>query len=442
MKRTSESIVAGMKRIGIGLLVVPPGGRHWPVCGLVELYFEPEPGVPVGRVVSNLQHLRLAARSSDATIRQGDDRLIVQIPYGDPQRVTIESLLSIERPPFTAICGRDMYGKAIGHNFADAASYHCIIAGSTGSGKTALAHSMVMSLAAQHRRSEMALVVFNPKLDDEPWLYNVIGKNMRWDTARTPDEAVAQLRSVVDRMERTSAPIGRVVVYAEEVADLAMNGGEEAVALLTRIAQRGGSAGVHLIACTQKPKSKIMDSLLTMNIPVRYVGKVDSARTSADICGVGAAAHLLRGKGDFVKVGGEKPIRLRAAIPGGFAVGAVKPAQSDDMNEWGNAPANAFYVAPALQPSKAANLREAWGKAGSEERQLVVAEHLLENAIKAGLTLGAERGQMSKAMFVRLVAGRQLAGNMQSGDLAKLYDMATSTTSTTSTSTENPSPPV
>lgn len=446
MKDTAERIVAGMRDIGIGLRLKAPGGQHWPVCGFVELYFMPEQGVAVNRVLANLRQIQISAGIADATIRQGNDRLIVQIPYGERQRVTVESLLDAKRPPYTALCGMDMYGTIIGHNFADPGSYHCIVAGSTGSGKTVLAHSMVMSLAHQHRRSELALVVYNPKVDDEPWLYGAISKNMPWDTARTTDEAVAQLRQVVARMQKTAAPVSRIIVYVEEVADLAMNGGQEAVALLTRIAQRGGTAGIHLIACTQKPKSAIMDSLLTANIPTRYVGKVDSATTSANICGAGVGAHQLRGKGDFFKVGGEKVIRLQCAIPDKYVSGMANVLPTLD-NKTGQGASTSFSF-PTLSapkpvaPSAVSALRDAWNRAGEEDRRLIVAEHILANAIKADVGLGDARGQLSKSMFVRVVAGRALAGNLVEGGLSKLYDAATSTHTSTSTATpENPPPP-
>lgn len=440
MKDTAERIVAGMRDIGIGLRLKAPNGQHWPVCGFVELYFVPEQGVAVNRVLSNLRQIQISAGSVDATIKQGHDRLIVQIPYGERQRVTVESLLNAQRPPYTALCGMDMYGNIIGHNFADPGSYHCIVAGSTGSGKTVLAHSMVMSMAHQHRRSELALVVINPKADDEPWLYGAISKNMPWDTARTSDDAVRQLREVVARMEKTAAPVSRVVVYVEEVADLAMNGGQEAVALLTRIAQRGGSAGVHLIACTQKPKSAIMDSLLTANIPVRYVGKVDSATTSANICGAGVGAHLLRGKGDFFKVGGERAVRLQCAIPGEYVSGAANAMTGQNEREGQGAAASfAFPTLPVSKPAETpplSTLREMWSKSSEDDRRLIVGEHILANAIKADVALGDARGQLSKSMFVRLVAGRALAGNLVESGLPKLYDAATATPTATATSTE------
>jgi S-DNA-T family DNA segregation ATPase FtsK/SpoIIIE len=100
------------------------------------------------------------------------------------------------------------------------------------------------------------------------------------------------------------------------MADLCAVGGARVVELLTRIAQRGREAGIHLIGCTQKPSSKAIGSLLKANLPLRLVGRVLSAEDARMASGMPATgAEKLLGSGDFIAVAMGKVIRFQAALP-------------------------------------------------------------------------------------------------------------------------------
>ena len=101
---------------------------------------------------------------------------------------------------------------------------------------------------------------------------------------------------------------------ADELADLLMVGGKEMERLLARLSQRGREAGVHLIACTQKPTVAVLGSLTKANFPVRLVGAVTSpeeARLAAGMAGTGA--EQLQGRGDFLLVVKGQTTRFCAA---------------------------------------------------------------------------------------------------------------------------------
>ncbi len=91
-------------------------------------------------------------------------------------------------------------------------------------------------------------------------------------------------------------------------------GGKAIDRLMTRLTQRGRSAGIHLIACTQKPLAAVVGSLTRSNFPVRLVGSVasaDDARLAAGIPGTGA--EKLLGRGDFLLVSKGQVTRFQAA---------------------------------------------------------------------------------------------------------------------------------
>jgi DNA segregation ATPase FtsK/SpoIIIE-like protein len=100
----------------------------------------------------------------------------------------------------------------------------------------------------------------------------------------------------------------------DELADLLMVSGKQTREALTRLTQRGRSAGIHLIACTQKPVSQVVGSLAKANFPVRLVGRVTSPEDAKVATGyAGTGADRLRGPGDFIAVTGGQMTRFQAA---------------------------------------------------------------------------------------------------------------------------------
>jgi S-DNA-T family DNA segregation ATPase FtsK/SpoIIIE len=134
---------------------------------------------------------------------------------------------------------------------------HVLVVGTTGSGKTALARSLLVSLAMYNRQSQVQLVLLDPKgrgFGPLQRLPHTLGS-----VASTPAEATERLRWLVEEMERRDREGENrpaLVVGIDELADLLMTGGAPVEALLTRLSQRGREAGIHLVACTQKPTAR------------------------------------------------------------------------------------------------------------------------------------------------------------------------------------------
>jgi S-DNA-T family DNA segregation ATPase FtsK/SpoIIIE len=132
-------------------------------------------------------------------------------------------------------------------------------------------------------------------------------------------QVLVELMLARDREGRQPVSAGqagepRVVVVIDELADLLMATGRETQTALTRLAQRGREAGVHLVACTQKPASQVVGSLAKANFPVRLVGRVTSPEDAKVATGYGGTgAERLRGPGDFIAVTGGQMTRFQAA---------------------------------------------------------------------------------------------------------------------------------
>jgi S-DNA-T family DNA segregation ATPase FtsK/SpoIIIE len=207
---------------------------------------------------------------------------------------------------------------------------HLLVAGTTGSGKSALAQTIIASLALNHRPSQIGFVLIDPKrrafgpLAGLPHLLRPVLSEV--DVIAHTLARLVELMLQRDREGRKPIMAGepgepRVVVVIDELADLLMTGtgrerntGAEIQHSLTRLAQRGREAGIHLVACTQKPVSHVVGSLAKANFPVRLVGRVTSAEEAKMATGYpGTGAERLRGPGDFIAITGGRVSRFQAA---------------------------------------------------------------------------------------------------------------------------------
>ena len=131
-------------------------------------------------------------------------------------------------------------------------------------------------------------------------------------------DVLGRLVVEMERRDQEKVAQPQVVVFVDELADLMMVGGKEMEHLLTRLLQRGRGAGMHVVACVQKPTVSIIGSLVKSNFPVRIVGSVASpedAKVASGLAGTGA--ERLLGRGDFLVVAQGQVTRLQAAYVSG-----------------------------------------------------------------------------------------------------------------------------
>jgi len=291
------------------------GGRVLPQ--LVQFDLSPAQGISVRQVQRHSEEVALALGVSNARVTRQGGSLFLQVPHPSPKPV---HLLDLQRrlarvPLHTAILGMDETGAPLLLRLPSPEVAHVLIAGTTGSGKTVLVRSMVLSLAMNNRPHQLQMVLIDPKghsfdpLNQLPHLLQPAVTNAT--------EALVLLANLVREMERRDGiqdPRPRVVVVIDELADLALVGGKTMERFLTRLVQRGREAGIHIVACTQKPTAAVIGSLVKANFPARLVGAVVSPEDAKVATGVsGTGAERLNGRGDFLLVVRGDVIRLQAA---------------------------------------------------------------------------------------------------------------------------------
>lgn len=202
---------------------------------------------------------------------------------------------------------------------------HLLIAGATGSGKSVFMHNCIIS-AISGGRSHVVLIdvkrVEFSIYEDIPQLCAPICY-----TAREALETLQKVARVMDRRyemlsEKNARNIKEyndvggdmqyITVFIDELADLVLSNSQIEY-YITRIAQLGRAAGIHLVVATQRPDASILSGLIRANIPSRVCFAVQKATDSRIILDM-SGGEKLRGRGDglFLPVGYNSPIHFQA----------------------------------------------------------------------------------------------------------------------------------
>ncbi len=303
----------------------------------------------------------LAYKLSATTVRveapiPGTQLIGVEVPNVRSESVSLRGV--IETPewkknsgPLTFVVGKDISGKPVVADLAD--MRHLLIAGTTGSGKSVMTNTLIMSLLYRNAPSDMRMIIVDPKkvemraYNDIPHLLTPIITStekalsaMKWAAGEMDrrydlmaDEGVKTIFDYNKKMSKKSATTGPstnetadksdqpadkmpyIVIVIDEMSDLMMQASKELEPLIVRIAQLGRAAGMHLVLATQKPIVKVITGLIKSNIPSRIAFRVLTSMDSRVILDLSGAEKLL-GKGDMLlstEGTGNGPERIQGA---------------------------------------------------------------------------------------------------------------------------------
>jgi len=302
---------------------------------LVRFHLTTPLGVKVRQVASLSEEIALGLGVPSCRVYREEGQVQVEVPR---EEADVVRLLDLCRrllndghrqratvPPVTAVLGLDQEGVPVLLRLPSPNVAHVLIAGTTGSGKTALARTIVTSLAILNSQRTLQLVLVDPKgrgfMPFEGLPHLLISVVTRVDEARV---VLARLVEAMERRDEQGRSEPRLVVVLDELADLVQVGGREMEGLLRRLTQRGREAGIHLVACTQKPTAAVIGGLVKSNFPVRLVGSVSSPEDAKVATGLArTGAERLLGQGDFLVVVKGQVMRMQAAYVGPRQVGRM-----------------------------------------------------------------------------------------------------------------------
>ena len=357
LEMTSRLIEKKLKDFGVEVHVVAasPG----PVITRYEI--EPATGVKGSQIVGLARDL---ARSlSLVSIRvveviPGKNCMALELPNARRQTIRLSEILGSETynqsaSMLTMGLGKDIIGNPL---VADLAKMpHCLVAGTTGSGKSVGINAMILSLLYKAEARDVRLILIDPKMlemsvyEGIPHLLAPVVTDMK-QAANALNWCVGEmerryrlmsklgvrnlsgynkkLHEAAERGEKLPNPFSltpdepepldrlpHVVVVIDELADLMMVVGKKIEELIARLAQKARAAGIHLILATQRPSVDVITGLIKANIPTRLSFQVSSkidSRTILDQMG----AEALLGQGDmlYLAPGTGLPVRVHGAF--------------------------------------------------------------------------------------------------------------------------------
>jgi S-DNA-T family DNA segregation ATPase FtsK/SpoIIIE len=344
----------------------------------------PAPGVKLEKITAlnnNLAAVLKAERIHILAPVPGKSSVGIEVPNAIKTKVIMRDLFESDewrntKARIPIALGKDVYGHPI---IADLAEMpHCLIAGSTGSGKSVCINSIIASLLYRFSPDQLRFVMIDPKVV-ELQQYNAL-PHLVVPVVTDPKKVLLALRWVVNEMEKRYQIFARVnvrniksfndrpkdklappaepelplmakkekvepgadgfavevdeqivvprdedivipeklsyiVVIIDELADLMLVAPADVEMAIARITQMARAAGIHCIVATQRPSVDVITGVIKANIPARIAFQVAAKVDSRTILDAMGADKLL-GKGDmlYLPPGSGKLIRAQGAL--------------------------------------------------------------------------------------------------------------------------------
>ena len=350
--------------------------------------FKPEAGIKYSRITTLTEDLCLGLQAESILIERipGKPTVGIEVPNTRRELISLRQILESDEfqhspSKLTIAMGKDISGRIKVASLETMP--HLLIAGSTGSGKSVMLNSLIMSVLFKATPEDVRMILIDPKrvemgpYEDIPHLLTPV--------ITDPRKATIALRNAVLEMERRLKllasqgvrnieqfnkkvrlalsqprslftedeaameaeqllPLPFILIVIDELADLMMlerGGVEESI---TRLAQMARAVGMHLVVATQRPSVDVITGLIKANFPARMSFRVATRVDSRTILDVMGADHLL-GKGDmlFLPPGSARLVRVHAAY-------VSETETADVTNHWKKQARpeydNSFLIAP------------------------------------------------------------------------------------------------
>jgi DNA segregation ATPase FtsK/SpoIIIE, S-DNA-T family len=352
LKDTAAQIKSKFEEFNVhgSVVQINPG----PVVTTFE--FKPEAGVKYSRITTLTEDLCLGLQAESILIERipGKPTVGIEVPNTKRETISLRQILESEEflnssSMLTVALGKDINGRI--KVAALESMPHLLIAGSTGSGKSVMLNSLIMSILYKATPHQVRMIMVDPKrlefgpYEGIPHLLTPVITDAR--------KATIALRNAVLEMERRlkllaaqgvrnieqynrkvrqleSQPrnlfeqeleqeeleqLPYVLIVIDELADLMMLERANVEESVTRLAQMARAVGMHLVLATQRPSVDVITGLIKANFPSRISFRVATRVDSRTVLDVMGAEHLL-GKGDmlYLPPGSSRLIRVHGSF--------------------------------------------------------------------------------------------------------------------------------
>ncbi|MBQ8319602.1 MAG: hypothetical protein IJX81_01870 [Clostridia bacterium] len=320
------------------------------------------------KVVALEQEIAIALCSSGVNIYPSfeDGAVSVEVPNKQRQDVLLGCMLSgdgftkAKPTSLTFAMGKDVANRKI---YGDICKMtHLLVAGASGSGKSAFLASLIISLIVKYSPEELRLILIDPK-KTEFVLYNSLPHLMINEIITDPSKAVQSLNWAIGEMNRRyglfekmslsgtyvvnldeynshvtkkEEKLPKIVIIVDELADLMLAAKKEMEDRIQNLTQKARAAGIHLVLATQRPSADVITGVIKGNLSTRIAFTVATDVDSRVILDQTGAQKLL-GRGDmlYTMSGINTPVRVQGAF--------IPPSEAQKVVNFIKANNEAFY---------------------------------------------------------------------------------------------------
>lgn len=441
VKRTLESfgIAVEMGEINVG----PKVTRYT---------LKPAEGVKLSRITALNQDLSLALSAHPIRIEApipGKPLVGIEVPNKTAALVRLGSLMAY--PEFAAsgqlgfVLGRDVTGEPLFANIEKMP--HLLIAGSTGSGKSVMIHSLLLSLLYKNSPATLKMIMIDPKRVELSMYENL--PHLVSPVITESKKSVGVFRWAVSEMDRRyellqgagsrdiksynngggkTDPLPYLVIVVDELADLMTSYGREVEGSIVRLAQMARATGIHLVLSTQRPSVEVITGLIKANITSRIALQVASQMDSRVIIDASGAEKLLGG-GDLLFMSSDlsKPKRIQGCYVTEEEIASVADfIREHNPLDFGSATPVNFAgpkgeaIAPGEKPKDTSSIFDGFANDGEDDDDMYSeAVETVKAAQKASASLLQRRLKVGYARAARLLDLMEERGVIGKGDGAK-----------------------
>ncbi len=229
-----------------------------------------------------------------------------------------DNLPDVKKHPTAIGFGKNIQGDVVSADFASFP--HCLVAGTTGSGKSIFIHSVISTLIMRNSPDNLRLVLVDPKRVEmikykdiphllcpiiteptkvKPLLDKLVDEmNHRYDKLAEGDgfQDIKEYNEYAEEHGLEKIPV--IVAILDEFGDLVQTCKEISQPIIL-IGQKARACGIHMLIATQSPTSDIITGTIKNNLPTHVALMTANSAQSVTILGQGGAEKLV-GRGDML----------------------------------------------------------------------------------------------------------------------------------------------
>lgn len=351
-----EEVISGFLKTDVKVIGIAPGPQ------VTRYELDVPQGVSVKQIGSHDKDIAYELAATGAVRIEapipGKRAVGIEVPNKEQATVRLREVLESKaftsaKSPIVFSVGKDVGGEYVVCDLEKVP--HLLIAGQTGSGKSAGLNSLIVSLLYKSSPEDLRFILIDPKRVEFSKFCGM--PHMLIENAIvTPNEALNALKWAVKEMDRRfivlqqsrcsklseynnhpdvlsgkKSKLPHIVIIIDELANLMMSPvGNEIETTISQIAALARASGIHLIVATQRPSIDVITGTIKANLTSRMAFKVSTATNSRIILD-NAGAETLSGNGDmlFFPDGYPMPKRVQGSfVTGGEILSVVESLKS------------------------------------------------------------------------------------------------------------------